>query len=72
MDQPGACILDADVRIKVIDLGCASWGGGPAGTVTQTCHYRAPEVLQPLTPNPENVVLLLAGVLLSVVDTPRP
>ncbi|KAJ1470293.1 kinase-like domain-containing protein, partial [Baffinella frigidus] len=45
LDGRASCILDAEVRIKVIDLGCASWGGGPAGTVTQTCHYRAPEVL---------------------------
>jgi serine/threonine protein kinase len=45
LETKEASITDPDVKIKLIDLGCASWGGGAAGTVTQTCHYRAPEVL---------------------------
>eukprot|EP00286_Rhodomonas_abbreviata_P022710 CAMPEP_0181307388 /NCGR_PEP_ID=MMETSP1101-20121128/10851_1 /TAXON_ID=46948 /ORGANISM="Rhodomonas abbreviata, Strain Caron Lab Isolate" /LENGTH=452 /DNA_ID=CAMNT_0023413597 /DNA_START=130 /DNA_END=1485 /DNA_ORIENTATION=+ len=31
--------------LKLIDFGCATWEGGPAGTLVQTCNYRAPEVL---------------------------
>jgi serine/threonine protein kinase len=40
----GMTLGDADARIKLIDLGCATWEGGPAGSLVQTVQYRAPEV----------------------------
>ena len=35
---------DAHVRVKLIDFGCATWEGGPPGSLVQTVQYRAPEV----------------------------
>uniref|UniRef100_A0A7S0HAX4 Protein kinase domain-containing protein n=1 Tax=Hanusia phi TaxID=3032 RepID=A0A7S0HAX4_9CRYP len=45
MARPGMTLDDPTLSVKLIDFGCASWNGGPAGTVVQTSYYRAPEVL---------------------------
>ena len=40
----GMMLDDVNVRVKLIDFGCATWEGGPAGSLVQTIQYRAPEV----------------------------
>jgi dual-specificity kinase len=35
---------DANVEVRLIDFGCATWEGGPPGSLVQTVQYRAPEV----------------------------